>query len=95
MQFAKDPSTLILPDMLDLYGPLIIEKHIKLVAFCIANPRLSKQGPPSKKQRINLNTPPNTYNQQKKAGMGCGRGGGRYSGGSHSGGSYPKFVATS
>jgi hypothetical protein len=40
MQFAKDPSALILLDMLDLHGLLIIEKHIKSAAFSIANPRL-------------------------------------------------------
>ena len=80
---------MILPNMPDFAGPRMVEKYIKPAGFSIANPKLPSPGPPVKKQRINLNTPPNSYNQPRhKPGSGRGRGGGRYSGGSYSGGRY-------
>jgi hypothetical protein len=89
MQYAKSPEAMILPDMPEMAGPRMIEKHIKPASFSIANPKLPSQGPPTKKPRINLNTPPNSFNQQKnRPAFGRGRGGGRYSGGNSTGGRY-------
>jgi hypothetical protein len=89
MQYAKSPEAMILPDMPEMAGPRMIEKHIKPASFSIANPKLPSQGPPTKKQRINLNTPPNSFNQQKnKPAFRRGRRGGHYSGGNNTGGRY-------
>jgi hypothetical protein len=104
MQYAANPQD----DMVLLLGypeagPRMIEKHVKPASFMIANPRHPSQGPPSKKQRINLNTPPsigtNTaqtssaqkQNSRQKTSGGYGRGksgGGRYGGVNHLGGRY-------
>ena len=71
LQFAKNSvdECVILPGLPEA-GPRLIEKHIKSKAYSIANPKLPSLGPPSKKQKINLNSVPvtsgfgNSYTKQ-------------------------------
>ena len=100
MQYATNPQddSILLPGYPEA-GPRLIEKHVKPASFTIANPRHPSQGPPTKKQKINLNTPSGSaqnssaqkQNSRQKASGGYGRGnsrGGRYGGTNHLGGRY-------
>jgi len=58
IQFAANPNGKILEDLPDLPSPRKIERLLKLAAFSIANPGTSSNAPPTKKQKINLYTPP-------------------------------------
>ena len=90
LQLAKNPidECIILPGLLEA-GPRLIERHIKSKAFSLKNPKIPSLGPPSKKQKINLNTTPNsgqvsTYGKNAATSSNYGRGGrkmgGRYGG---------------
>ena len=87
LQYAKNlaDDCIILPGLLEA-GPRLIEHHIKSKAFFIANPKLPSQGPPSKKQQINLNsTPPSVGNSTKQganysSSSNYGRGGRKFGG---------------
>ena len=84
VEFAKNPTGKILADLADLPGPCQIERMLKPASFSIANPGTPSSAPPSKRQRINLNTPPNSNRQPGSGGYGRRRGsmmrGGRGSG---------------
>lgn len=76
--FAANPTGKILGELPDLPGPRKIERLLKPAAFSVANPGVPSHAPPTKKQKINLNTPP-PANRQNSAGGYQGRGRGAYS----------------
>ena len=86
-QYAKNPmdDCIILPGLPEA-RPRMIERHIKSKVFSIANPKLPSLGPPSKKQKINLNTAPtafgygNNYTKHNAFARGGKKAGGRYGG---------------
>lgn len=75
IQFASNPSGKILAELPDLPGPRQIERMLKPASFSIANPGIPSHAPPSKRQKINLNTPPNASRQPNGASYNRGRGG--------------------
>ena len=85
LQLAKNliDECIILPGLPEA-GPRLIERHIKSKAFSLKNPKIPSLGPPSKKQKINLNTTPNNYGKNAATSSNYGRGGrkmgGRYGG---------------
>ena len=74
IEFAKNPTGKILADLVDLPGPRQIERMLKPAAFSLANPGTPSSAPPSKRQKFNLNTPPNNNRQPGSSGYGRGRG---------------------
>ena len=91
LQYAKNlvDDCIILPGLPEV-GPCVVERHIKSKGYSIANPKLPSNGPPSKKQKINLNTTPsnaqygNNFTKQGGNFSNYGRGG-RKSGGRYGG----------
>lgn len=63
MQFATNTTSKVLAELLDLLGPWQIECMLKPAAFSIANLGMPSHVPPSKWQKINLNTPPRSNRQ--------------------------------
>ena len=85
VQFAAFPTAKLLDKYPDMVGFRKIERLLKLTSFSIANPETSSQGPPSKRQRFNLNTPPsNSQPPRYNGGSSRGRGG-RFQAASHRG----------
>jgi hypothetical protein len=72
----------------------MIERKFKPASFTVANPKLPNQGPPTKKQKINLNSISfsgannNRHNFSGNVSRGGRSGGGRYSGRNILGGRY-------
>lgn len=83
--FAANPTGRILGDLPDLPGPRKIERLLKPPSFSVANPGTPSNAPPTKKQKINLNTPP-PPGRQSNPGFSYGRGRGSYGRGRNSGG---------
>ena len=87
LQYAKNlmDDCVILPGLPEA-GPRMIKRHIKSKGFSIANPKLPSLGPPSKKQKINLNSVPtasgygNNHTKQTAFARGGKKAGGRYGG---------------
>lgn len=77
IQFAANPSGKILAELPDMPGPRQIERMLKPASFSVANPGTPSSAPPSKRQKLNLNTPPSSNRQM--AGGGYNRGRGAYS----------------
>jgi len=75
IEFAANPVGKILANLLDLPGPRQIERMLKPAAFSVANPGTPSHAPPSKRQKINLNTPPSFNRQSNPGSYGRGRGG--------------------
>lgn len=73
VQFATNPSGKILAELPDLLGPRQIERMLKPTAFSIANPGTPSNAPTSKRQKINLNTPPYANRQPSLGGYNRGR----------------------
>jgi len=72
MQFANNPTGKVLSELPDLPGPRQIERLLKPASFSVANPGTPSSAPPSKRQKLNLNTPPNA-NRQHGGGYSRGR----------------------
>jgi hypothetical protein len=89
LQYAAHPhdDVVILPGYPEV-GPCLIERHIKSSCFTIANPRHPSQGPLSKKQKINLNTPPNAAPSNGYGSYGRQKSSSRYGRGKFGGGQY-------
>jgi len=58
IQYAANSYVEILPDLPKLPGTKKIERLLKPAAFFLANPGTPILAPPTKKQKINLKTPP-------------------------------------
>jgi len=74
IQFAANPTGKVLAELPDMPGPRQIERMLKPAAFSIANPGTPSSAPPSKRQKLNLNTPPNSNRQASGGGYNRGRG---------------------
>lgn len=96
IQFAANPMGKILPELPELPGPKKIERLLKPASFSVANPGTPSSAPPTKKQRINLNTPPQHARQNGGAVRGRGRGSygrGRGNAGPHNSNQYRRYNA--
>lgn len=87
IQFTANSTGKVLGDLPELPGPKKIEHLLKSATFLVANFGTLSHVPLTKKQKINLNTPPSanrqTYSRGYQGcghgfyGRGCGFGGGR------------------
>ena len=96
IQFVANPTGKILPELPELPGTKKIERLLKPASFSVSNPGTPSTAPQTKKQRINLNTPPQFRQNQAGPGRGRGRGNygrGRYNGGSHNTNQFRRYNA--